>query len=218
MRTSERLTMLKRWAEAELCAGRQYKAPSADMDITKLTMTEPRCFVGWVPTRPDHTGALQIDPINICPGILIMPKSGYAKYTEEKRFDRYNRIYRPQELGQSLCVDMLFCIYEPGIRMPGFADAVEKGPGEWMKLLKEGTEQGLYTLLDWMDDGVTKLLEQQHIPGTDLFLEESTLTYSLYSDQNFVVDKRPLYYGFISAEFRGYADEGQNSTINELLN
>ena len=36
------------------------------------------------------------------------------------------------------------------------------------------------------------------------------MTYSLYTDQAYVVDRRPLYYGFVNAEFKGYADTGND--------
>lgn len=46
---------------------------------------------------------------------------------------------------------------------------------------------------------------------------EASLVYSLYTDQSFVVDKRPIYYGFVNAEFACYADEGTNPAIEEFL-
>lgn len=87
MRTSERLRKLKQWIENELCEGREMKTPAPDMDITKIVRQKPQCFLAWQPTRPDETGVLRIDPINVCPGILIMPRLSNAKYVEEKRFD-----------------------------------------------------------------------------------------------------------------------------------
>lgn len=217
MRTSERLRKLKAWVEKELCAGRIMKAPDEDMDFTKIVRQEPRCYLAWSPTRPDHTGLLHIDPINVCPGILIMPRSAHAKYAEEKRFDRYSGVHRPQELGQNLSVDILFSVYEPGVRLPGFIDGADSPQGLDMSLLKEGTEEGLFTLTDWMDDCIQKLLGQKMIPHTDLSVIEASMLYSLYSDQSFVVDKRPLYYGFVTVDFSCYAEEGSNNQFEKLL-
>ena len=152
MRTSERLRKLKQWIEKELCEGREMKAPAPDMDITQIVRQKPQCFLAWQPTRPDETGTLRIDPINVCPGILIMPRLSNAKYVEEKRFDRYNNVHRPQELGQTLAVDILFSVYEPGIRLPGFIDSAESENGLDMSLFVEGTEQGLFTKTAWMVD------------------------------------------------------------------
>lgn len=217
MRTSERLRKLKKWVEAELCAGRQMKAPAPDMDITKIVRQEPRCYLAWQPTRPDQTGNLNIDPINVCPGILIMPKAAHAKYVEEKRFDRYNNVHRPQELGQGLSVDILFSVYEPGVRLPGFIDSAESENGLDMSLFMEGTEQGLFTLTDWMDDCIEKMLGSKFIPQTDLFVNQASMLYSLYTDQSFVVDKRPLYYGFVTVDFSCYAEEGVNNSLENFL-
>lgn len=217
MRTTERLRRLKEWVEQELCAGREMKTPSEDMDVTKIVRQKPRCYLAWQPTRPDMTGALRIDPINVCPGILIMPRASYAKNMEEKRFDRYNKVFRPPHMGQSLSVDILFSVYEPGIRMPGFIESAESEKGLDLSLLKEGTEEGLNTLLNWMDDCIGKLLGSRGIPHTDMFVDEATIMYSLYADQNYIVDKRPLYYGFITAAFNCYADDTPNNTINQYL-
>ena len=188
------------------------------MNIGEIVRQEPHCYLAWGPSRLDKTGSVKPDTISIVPGILIMPNQSYAKNMEEKRFDRYNNIHRPQELGQQLSVSILFTVYEPGIRLPGFVDSVgANGQGLNMALILEGTEEGLFTLLNWMDDGLELLLGQKMIPHTDLFLDEATTTYGLYSDQSYVVDRRPIYYGFINATFQCYAEEGQNSSIEQFL-
>lgn len=217
MRTTERLRKLKAWVETELCAGREMKAPADEMDITEIVRQEPRCYLAWQPTRPDETGNLRIDPINVCPGILIMPRASHAKFVEEKRFDRYNDVHRPQSLGQTLAVDMLFSVYEPGIRLPGFIDSTDAEEGLDLSLIQEGTEEGLFTLLNWMDDCIERLLSRKFIPHTDLFANEATIVYSLYTDQSFVVDKRPLYYGFVTVEFNCYAEESTNNSMEQYL-
>ena len=73
------------------------------------------------------------------------------------------------------------------------------------------------TLMNWMDDCMTKLLGQKFIPGTDMFVEETTMTYSLYTDQNYVTDRRPIYYGFVNVSFACFANEEFNKQINDLL-
>ena len=204
MRMTERMTRLKEWFQQELCDGRQLKAPAPDFDISKVTTQEPRVYLAWSPTRTDQTGQMRTDPGNVCPGIVIMPNAAHAKYVEEKRFDRYSNIKRPQEMGQQVSVSILFSVYEPGIRLPGFVDSVEAGRAD-LSLLQEGTEEGLFTLMNWMDDCMEKLLGQRMIPHTDLFLDETTLVYSLYTDQEYVVDRRPIYYGFVNCTFFAYA-------------
>lgn len=217
MRTSERLRALKQWTYDNLCRGREMKAPAQNMDITKMVTREPKVFLAWYPTRPDESGAYQVELAAVSPGILIMPSAAYAKCVEEKRFDRYSNIHRGQELGQGLNVSILFSVYEPGIRLPGFLDSADSPNGFDMSRLAEATEEGLFTLTNWMDDCVSGLLAEKVIPHSDLFLEEADLTYSLYTDQNFVVDKRPLFYGFVNAKFSCYADDRGNSSIEQYL-
>lgn len=217
MRSTERLRKLKQWVIDTLCEGRIMKAPAPNMDITKIVRQQPGCYLAWSPTRPDKTGLLPTDPINVCPGILIMPNASKVKDMEEKRFDRYNKVYRPQELGQALNVSMLFSVYEPGVRLPGFIDSAGNPDGLDMSLLMEGTEEGLMTLMNWMDDCTQALLAAQTIPKTDLYVREASMVYSLYTDQSFVVDKRPIFYGFVNVEFGCYAEEGVNPTIDDYL-
>ena len=218
MRTSERLRGLKKWLNEEACKGREMKAPGKKMDLGQIITVEPTCYLAWAPSRLDK-GQFQTEAETICPGLLIMPKKAFTKYTEEKRFDRYSNIHRPQEMGQHLSVDILFSVYEPGIRLPGFVDSIEdNGKGADMSLLLEGTEQGLFTLLNWMDDVQELLLGQKMIPHTDLTVEEDSITYSPYTDQNFVVDRRPIYYGFVSVDFLCYANERANNDYEKYLN
>ena len=44
------------------------------------------------------------------------------------------------------------------------------------------------------------------------------MTYSLYTDQNYPTDRRPIYYGFVNVVFSCYANEGDNPSINQYLN
>lgn len=218
MRFSERLTGLKNWTYKELCKGRVMKAPAENMDIGTINRKEPTVYLAWAPARMDKAGNLKEIPLSTVPGILIMPNQTYAKYMEEKRFDRYNNVHRPQEMGQHLAVSILFSVYEPGVRLPGFVDSVgEKGAGLDTSLILEGTEQGLFTLMNWMDDCMEKLLGQKMIPKTDLFVQEDTVTYSLYTDQSYVVDRRPIYYGFVNVVFGCHVNEGYNPDIEKLL-
>lgn len=212
MRTRNRLKGLQKWMMENLCQGREMKAPAPDMDIRKIVRQEPNVYIAWYPTRPNANPQYQDDTVNVCPGILIMPAASKVKDMVEQRFDRYNNVHRPKEMGQTLSVSILFSVYEPGIRLPGFIDD-PKDP----KLLLEGTEEGLFTLTDWMDEFMEKLLGVKNIPGTDLSFNESSGAYSLYTDQSFVVDKRPIYYGIINVEFNCYASEGQNRSVDEFL-
>lgn len=217
MRTTERLDRLAEWTYKTICKGRRMKTPAPGMDFTQIVKQEPQVYVGYFPMRQDESGFVQMDEINTAPGILIMPTSGYVKYMEEKRFDRYNHVARPQSLGQGFNCQVLFSVYEDGVRMPGFIHKAEE-TGEFdLTKVREGTRDGLYTLLNWMDDFKTALLGQKFIPKTDLFLDEANMTYGLYSDQKYINDKRPLFYGVVNVAFQCYAEEGQNKAMSKLL-
>ena len=71
--------------------------------------------------------------------------------------------------------------------------------------------------MNWMDDCMEKLLGQKMIPHTDLFAQEETVTYSLYTDQQYVTDRRPIYYGFVTVVFSCHAEEPYNPEIERLL-
>lgn len=218
MRTTERLRKLKKFVYDNLCADRLMKAPAPNRDISQIVRQKPACYLAWAPSKFDRTGNITEETVSVVPGIVIMPNQAHAKYMEEHRFDRYNNVHRPSEMGQHLAVSILFAVYEPGIRMPGFVDSMdENGKGMDITLIKEGTEEGLFTLLDWMDDCIKLFLQEKVIPETDMYLEETTMTYSLYTDQAYVTDRRPIYYGFINCSFGCHAEEGVNKSITEHL-
>lgn len=216
MRTWERLRKTKAFFERELCQGREFKCPKPATgqnalygpDITDFTMAEPRVFLAWQPARPSESGLMDAkDPLSVAPSITIMPAAAYVRYTQEHRFDRYQNIHRSQDMGQSLVMQILFTIYEPGVRYPGFADGMDAGRPD-MSLFKDGTEAGVETLVNWMDDAMELILRERTVPGTDLTLEDDNFMYSLYSDQTYIQDRRPLYQGFLNVEFKCYASPG----------
>lgn len=221
MRTRTRLKGLQKWLKQNLCEGRTMNAPAENMNIGEIIRKEPEVYLGWAPARLNITGTLEADATSVCPGIIVMPNQAYVKYMEEKRFDRYNNVHRPPEMGQHFSVSILFSVYEPGIREPGFIHTVgDQGEGLDLSLIKDGTEQGLFALTDWMDDCMEKLLRDKTIPETDLILPDNVLpnmTYSLYTDQSYVSDRRPCYYGFINVDFACYANAEHNSEIQKLL-
>ena len=217
MRMQERYEKLRDWTFDTVCAGRQMKTPAAGMRADTVRKQEPRVYIGFFPTRPDETGRLPEDPLNTAPAILLMPDSGRLKYMEEKRFDRYNHIRRPSQLGQEVHVQALFSVYEDGVRLPGFAADAQAGAPYPMDRVMEGTEEGLFTLFNWMDDYAEALLGANFIPGTDMFLDEESVTWGLYSDQQYVSDRRPMFYGLMTFRFNAYATEKPNAEINQLL-
>lgn len=213
MRTRNRLLALKKWTFETVCKGRSMKAPGPGMDYSQIYRQEPKTFLGFSPTRPDRGNLWAADPLSTVPGVLIMPLGGNIRNMEEKRFDRYSGIRRPQEFGQSFQVAVQFSVYEPGIRLPGFA---AEGQIQPEKIL-EGTEEGILTLCDWMDDFKDRLLAARVIPDTDLILDPTTGIYTPLQDGGYVVDKRPIYYGFVNVGFQCYADDITGDILDNFL-
>ena len=215
MRTMERLEKLQAWTYERVCRGREMKAPGPGMDVRKVVRQEPKVYLAFVPSRPDSAAYAEIDPLNVCPGILIAPTNGWLKYLEVQPNDAGKNVHRPIELGQTLSVQALFFVYEDGVRLPGFVESAKKGPYD-MSLIEEGTHDGLSTLFNWMDDFRDALLSERSIPGTDLSLNESEAQYGMYADQKFVSDRRPAYIGIVTVTFRCHAD-AYSDTINSML-
>ena len=100
--------------------------------------------------------------------------------------------------------------------MPGFIEQARGG--DWdISLVREGSDEGLFLLLDWVDDFREKLLAARVIPGTDMALGDDQLTWAMYADQHFISDRRPLYYAYLNVIFRMHSDEAQNRAFRELL-
>ena len=191
------------------------KTPAKNMDVTVIERQEPKVYIAFSPTRPDQSGLSEtVDPLNVTPGIIIAPTNGYVKYMEEQRFDRYN-VHRPKEMGQSLTAQILFFVYEDGVRLPGFTAAAKLGPMD-MTRISDGTDEGVGTLLNWMDDFRDALLSVKTIPETDMYLNEAECMYGMYSDQKYIADRRPTYIGVVTVTFQCHADE-YNDKINKLL-
>lgn len=210
MITRKRLLGLKKWAEENLCTGREWmKAPAKDGSLDEIIRQKPRVYIAWFPTRPDVTGLMPPEAVATAPSILIMPNASSPRFTKDQRTDSFRGVHRSRSFGQTLAVSMLFTTYEPGTRLPGFVQSVQGGSPDPENLM-EATETGLFTLTDWMDEAMAKILKANLIPGTDLYIDEQMENdvYSLYTDSNFVQDKRPYFYGFLNIEFHAYADKG----------
>lgn len=216
MRTEERLRRLKEWTYKTVCQGREMKAPAPNMDVSKIVRQEPAVFLGYAPTRPDVSLYGDVDPLTVAPGIILAPVSGDVHYMEEKRFDRYNNVHRSKDMGQSLTVQAVFMVFEDGVRLPGFVDAVQRGEEYPMNLLREGTEEGLFTLTNWMDDYKDALLDAGGIPGTDLIINDENFDYGWYSDQKFISDRRPCFIGMVTVKFQCFGRQN-NPEVEALL-
>ncbi len=217
MRTSTRLKAMQKWVFKELCEGRKMKTPAPDGDITQIVKQEPQVFVGWMPMRSDKTVYSRDDFPNVVPSITLMPAPSYVRHMEEHRFDRYDHINRMNELSQQLTVQVLFQIYEDGVRLPGFVGKAKSGQGMDMSLIQEGSLEGLSTLEDWISEFKYKLLGERTIPGTDMFLDEESATYALFSDEKYIADLRPIFVGMVNVTFYCFTERKVNDKIRKLL-
>ena len=220
MRTAERMRRLKSWTYEVCCKGRKLKTPPPGQDITKyLEPREPSVFLNFQPMRPDQTAAMMpFNPINAAPSVTLLLDNSMAKYMEDKRFDTYNNVHRTKVFGQTLNIQALFAVYEDGVRLPGFIEKVEADPEDFdMSLIREGTEEGLFTLLNWMDDFKDSLIAAKFIPKTDMYVNEESIVYTLREDQKYPSDNRPLFYGAVNVSFNCYSEHKDNPELRKFL-
>lgn len=192
--TRERLAALKEWVYKAVCEGRAMKTPGKTDE--EFSYVEPRVFLNLYPQYGET-------PTSVAPSILILLMPSDGKQVLEQRFDRYSGIKRPGEMAKTLSIGFVFCTYDPG----------DMSNGEF----HEAGDEGTFQLTDWMDELMRALLGVKQLPGTDLYLWESTLRYELMSMQEDVADRRPLYYGCVSCEFGAHADEKPNQRLKEML-
>jgi len=220
MRTAERLIALQEWTYKACCKGRKLKVPPPGQDITKyLDKREPSIFLNFMPMRPDQTATIAgVNPPNVAPSITLLIDNSMGKYMEDKRFDTYNKVHRTKTFGQQLNIQALFTVYEDGVRLPGFIDKVEANPEDFdMTLIREGTQEGLFTLLNWMDDYRDSLIATKIIPDSDMYVNEESIIYTLREDQKYPSDNRPLFYGVVNVSFNCYSEHKDNPEIRSIL-
>ena len=212
MTTNERHEALRKWVHETICKGRQMKTPGDD--DRDVQWKEPDTYVGYYPmTNTDEAQSAEKLYESVSPSILIIPTIGYAKNMEEERFDRYSGIHRPESMGKTMPIQFLFTVYDPGTRNPPAFDS--EGKEIWRKLDGEG--QGMRALFDWMDDLERHLLGARHIPGTDMYVAERSITSGLRTEQGAVTDSRPTFIGMLNCVFGAVALEKQNEELDEIL-
>jgi len=212
VRTEERLRKLQEWTYNTVCRGREMKAPAPGMDIRQVARQEPRVFLGYAPQRPDL--GQDGDPLNVAPGIILAPLAGDVHNADHRSHDDRD-VRRSMEMSQSLSVQMIFIVYEDGVRLPGFTEVARESAYP-MELIREGTEEGLLTLCNWMDDFKDALLSEGRVPGTDLVVNDEVFDYGWMTDQKTISDRRPYFIGMVTVKFQCHADRF-NQEIHDLL-
>ena len=220
MRTYARLRALAAWTDKTVCRGHLFKQEPKDRDITNFEeKVEPAVYIAYTPKRYDESNAMElIERLeSAAPSIIIMPTASHVKYVEPQRFDQYKGIHRPKEMGQELNVQVLFTLYEDGVRLPGFIEKYER-TGEFdISLVREGTQEGLQALLDWMDEFKDAMLVQQIVPNSDLILSEDDFNWGMRTNQNSIADDRPLYFGLFNIGFNCVAEYRLSEEISAIL-
>jgi len=221
MRTAERLVTLQEWTYNACCKGRKMKTPPPNQDITKyLDKREPSIFLNFMPMRAEQDRSIAgVNPPSVAPSITLLLDNSMGKYMEDKRFDTYNKVHRQKVFGQQFNVQALFSVYEDGVRQPGFIDRVEANPEDFdMSLIREGTREGLFTLLNWMDDYRDALIATKVIPNSDMYVNEESIIYTLREDQKYPSDNRPMFYGVVNVSFNCYSEhQAINEEIRSIL-
>lgn len=205
MNTRRRLEALQTWVIDNLCKGKRMKTPG-ETDFS-VEYTEPRCFVGLYPWTLNEASEY-----NVAPSILIIPDVSKAKDVRIKSYDQSDNIGRPQNLGAQLNLRLVFCVYDPGDRTA----ELKTSQNPYTDIL-EGDNGGFFTLTDWLDECMEKLLQANSIPGCDLFLYEDTITWAPMTEGEAILDRRPLYYGILQLGFGGESQRREGETISKLL-
>jgi len=205
MSTRTRLTAFQKWVTKNLCEGKSMKTPG-ETDFS-VVYTEPRCFVALYPWTLNEASAY-----SVAPSILIIPDASKGKDIRGKSYDQSEGVNRPQNLGAQLNLNLIYCVYDPGDRTAELK--ITQNP--YTDIL-EGNNGGFYTMTDWIDETMEKLLQAQTIPGSDLFLYEDSLTWFPLTEGETILDRRPLYYGVLQVGFGGEAQRRQGKDIKQLL-
>jgi hypothetical protein len=204
--TSQRLLAMQKWTQENLCKGRSMKTQAED-DCT-VAYTEPRCHLFLYPRGLETS---EDAPYRSAPSILITPTFSWAKQVDEQRFDKYNNVYRNPTMGGQLNVQFVFSIYEPGTRNENAQES-----GSPLDIASEN-QAGFVTLLDWMDELQAHLKAMQVFPGTDMFVWEKSIGYTLRTVQESIADDRPYYLGFVTCSLGHHAHQVPNVEVNALL-
>lgn len=207
MLTSARIEAVRAWCEEELCNGRTMKSPGKGGKATEVQYVKPRAFAGFQPRRRGR----EQEMFSVAPSITIMLAPSQAMRDREKRFDKYSGIHRANELGATMALQFLFTVYEPGDRNEDFAQT-----GSYDDIEEPGA-MGYYLLLDWMDELRELLMGVGTIPKTDLAVNTGEVYYAPFMSENTVVDRRPVYNGFVTAEFNTYVGGAPNERVRDLL-
>lgn len=199
LNTRQRIEALKQFVSDVSDSVGDLKAPGKSLD--DIVYKRPKMYTAYYPSRPqkqDQPPGMALSPDDAsAPSVLFMLTPSMAQSMEEERFDRYNNIHRPAEFGGKLGILMQFVIYDPGVRLPGFG-------GRYPDLIEDATEDGFYTLTDWMDVVIRALLTCDAIPGSDMYVLKDTIKYSPYIDGDYIADRRPFYYGQLAVTFGYY--------------
>lgn len=202
--TRERLTAIQVWVRENVCEGKQLKTPG-DNDAT-VKMAEPRCFVSNYPRRLN--AAEGETPYVVAPSILIVPTPSSAMIVQEQRFDRYNGIKRDQRMGGQLSVEFIFAVYDPGTR-----NEYAQESGKASDIADNGDE-GFYTMTDWIDELIKKLLGVHQFPGTDLYVWPASIGWGPRMVQDSNADSWPYYLGYVTLTLGHYAAEAEDQDPN----
>lgn len=172
------------------------KAPGESLG--DIIYRRPEIYTAFYPDRTPAASMRAESGAYSAPSILMMLAPSNARNMEPERFDRRDGIIRPMDLGGKLGISLLFSVYEPGVRQPGF-------DGNDPDLIADPGAEGFFTVTDWMDEVSAALIAAQNVPGSDLFLWEGSLTYSPYMEGGYISDTRPIYYGIMNMVFGHYA-------------
>lgn len=205
---SQRMRAFRQWVYENCCKGRKMKTPVVRGRDVDIAWSEPRCFGGdFYPYRVLD----RKNPYSIAPSILVT-RISHAPHAETMQYlDSRQKVSRPKELGNTITLNLIHTIYEPGERTQ---DGTDGDPHE-VFLTDEDMDMGSLILGQWMDDTAAALASALSVAGMTVN-KESILIEPLIENEA-VSDRRPLYLGMVQVTLVGLNREELDPAIRAML-
>lgn len=210
-RSRARVEALAKWVQETCCKGRMMKTPAAGGSDYAVEWSEPRCFAGNFFPQMTADGKY-----SVAPSILVMYAGGDGAGDTSEYLDSRQKINRPDEMGETLQVQLIHTIYNPPTRTGernGEGKCDPKKALDW----NDACDEGSMVLLDWLDDTKAALLGAYSIPGCDLVVKRKTVRWEPLMENGAVADRRPFYLGVVAVTFETVTREDMNETIHDIL-
>lgn len=196
------------WVYEHCCKGRRMKTPVPRGRDYDVKWTEPRCFGGDLyPVRVlDRRNPYSITPSILIEAVSHTPYAGTAEYLDSRQ-----KVSRPKDLGNTMTLNLIHSLYEPGERV---REATDGDPHELL-LTDEEMDTGSMLLWQWMEDTAAALQAALNVAG--MTAKAESILIEPLTENEAVSDRRPLYMGVVQVVLVGLNRQMPNPEISALL-